>query len=62
MKITVDKLPSGCYCVRVNGTWIDAASGTRERAQKIVDSIVRKENIRQNKKNLFTNISVEWRI
>lgn len=62
MKITVDRLPSGFYCVRVNGQWIDAASGTRERAKKIVYDIVRKENTRQCKRNVFTNISVEWRI
>lgn len=62
MKITIDQLPSGFYCVRVNGKWIDAASATKERAKKIVDDIVRKENARQNNRNLFTNISVEWRI
>lgn len=62
MIITVNKLPSGFYCVRVNGEWIDAASATKERAKKIVDDIVCKENARQNNRNLFTNISVEWRI
>ena len=62
MKITVNKLPSGFYCVCVNGKWIDAASATKERAQKIVNEIVQRENKRQNKHNVFTNISVEWRI
>lgn len=62
MKITVEKLPSNFYCVRVNGEWIDAASATKERAQKIINEIVQRENKRQNKHNVFTNISVEWRI
>lgn len=62
MKITVDKLPSNFYCIRVNGEWIDAASATKERAQKIINDIIRRENKRQNKHNVFTNISVEWRI
>ena len=60
MKIKIERLPSGFYCVRVNGQWIDAASANLEQAKAKANEIVQAANERQNKRNLFTNISIEY--
>ena len=60
MKIKIERLPSGFYCVRVNGQWIDAASANLEQAKAKANEVIQRENERQNKRNLFTNISIEY--
>ena len=59
MKIKIERLPSGFYCVRVNGQWIDAASANLEQAKAKANEVIQAVNKRQNKRNLFTNISLE---
>lgn len=60
MKIEIKRLPSGFYCVRVDGQWIDAASANLEQAKAKANEVIQRENDRQNKRNLFTNISIEY--
>lgn len=60
MKIKIEKLKSGFYCVRVNGEWVDAACGSLEMTKAKANEIVQAANERQNKRNLFTNISIEY--
>lgn len=60
MKIKIERLPSGFYCVRVNGQWVDAASANMEQAKAKANEVIQRENDRQNKRNLFTNISIEY--
>lgn len=58
MTIKIEKLPSGFYCVRVNGVWVDAASGSLEMAKAKANEIIQRENNRQNARNVFTNINL----
>lgn len=58
MSITIEKLPSGFYCVWVNGKWVNAACSSLTMAKAIANDIINSENERQNKQNLFTNISL----
>lgn len=36
IKYTIEQLPSGFWCVRANGIWIDASAITEDAAKKIV--------------------------
>lgn len=58
MTITIKRLPSGFYSVWADVTWIDAACSTLSMAKEKASAIVQAENKRQNKKNVFENISV----
>ena len=59
MNITIKKLRSGFWSVWVNGEWVNAALGSLEAAKAEVNAIIEAENKRQNRKNQFTNISIE---
>lgn len=59
MKIKIEKLPSGFYCVRVNSRWIDASSATLEQAEEKARKIIESENRKQNKRKCFTNIELK---
>ena len=58
MNITIEKLPSGFYCVWVNSKWVNASCSSLKMAKAIANDIINSENERQNKQNLFTNISL----
>lgn len=59
MNITIKKLRSGFWSVWVNGQWVNAALGSLEAAKAEANAIMETENKRQNRKNQFTNISIE---
>lgn len=59
MNITIKKLRSGFWSVWVNGQWVNAALGSLEAAKAEANTIMEAENKRQNRKNQFTNISLE---
>ena len=59
MNITIKKLRSGFWSVWVNGQWVNAALGSLEAAKAEANAIMKTENKRQNRKNQFTNISIE---
>lgn len=59
MDITIKKLRSGFWSVWVNGQWVNAALGSLEAAKAEANAIMETENKRQNRKNQFTNISIE---
>ena len=59
MNITIKKLRSGFWSVWVNGQWVNAALGSLEAAKAEANAIMESENKRQNRRNQFTNISLE---
>ena len=59
MKIKITKLPSGFYCVWVDGNWINASYRSLDDAKRFVDHIVQTENKKQNAVNRFVNIGIE---
>ena len=46
MNITIEKLPSGFYCVWVNGKWVNAACSSLTMAKAIANDIINSENER----------------
>ena len=59
MNITIKKLRSGFWSVWVDGQWVNAALGSLEAAKAEANAIMESENKRQNRRNQFTNISLE---
>lgn len=59
MNITIKKLRSGLWSVWVDGQWVNAALGSLEAAKAEANAIMESENKRQNRRNQFTNISLE---
>ena len=59
MNITIKKLRSGFWSVWVDGQWVNAALGSLEAAKAEANAIMEVENKRQNRRNQFTNISLE---
>ena len=59
MNITIKKLRSGLWSVWVDGQWVNAALGSLEAAKAEANAIMEAENKRQNRRNQFTNISLE---
>ena len=59
MKIKIERLKSGFYCVFVNGSWVNASLESLEAAKKYASYIMEAENKYQNSVNRFSNISLE---
>ena len=59
MNITIKKLRSGFWSVWVDGQWVNAALGSLEAAKAEANAIMESENKQQNRRNQFTNISLE---